>query len=39
MRKDSLAEYIINSKLQTFITATDMAGLDKIADNSQMIYI
>ena len=39
MRKDSLSEYIINSKLQTFITATDMAGLNKIADNSQMIYI
>ena len=39
IRKDSLTEYIINSRLQTFITATDMSGLDKIADIAQIIYI
>ena len=39
IRKDSLAEYIINSKLQTFITATDLSGLDRIAGISQIIYI
>ncbi len=38
-RKDSLAEYIINSKLQTFITATDIAGLDRVAQIAQIIYI
>lgn len=38
-RKDSLAEYIINSKLQTFITATDMSGLDKITGLAQVIHI
>ncbi len=39
IRKDSLAEYIINSKLQTFITTTDMSGLDKIATIAQIIYV
>lgn len=38
-RKNSLAEYIINSKLQTFITATDISGLDKIAQVGQIIEI
>ena len=39
IRKDSLAEYIINSKLQTFITTTDMSGLNKIATIAQIIYV
>jgi DNA replication and repair protein RecF len=38
-RKDSLAQYLINSKLQTFITATDIAGLEKIAHIAQIIEI
>ncbi len=37
--QDSLAEYIINSKLQTFITSTDMSVLDKIAEIAQIIYV
>ena len=39
MRKDCLAQYVINSKLQTFITATDMAGLNRITESGQIIYI
>lgn len=39
VHKSSLAEYIINSKLQTFITTTDMSGLDKIAAIAQTIYL
>lgn len=38
-RKDCLAQYIINSKLQTFVTATDMAGLERIAAVGQIIYV
>ncbi len=38
-RKKSLAEYIIKSKLQTFITATDLAGLDEIAKIAQIVKI
>ncbi len=38
-RKDSLAQYIINSKLQTFITATDLSGIDMISEIAQLVKI
>lgn len=38
-RKDYLAENLINSKLQTFITTTNLDGLAKIAKVAQIINI
>ena len=39
VRKSSLAEYIINSNLQTFITDTQLANLENFTNNSQTIHI
>jgi DNA replication and repair protein RecF len=36
-RKKHLANYIIDSKLQTFITTTDIVGLEELAKISQII--
>lgn len=36
-RKKYLAEYITSSKLQTFITATDIIGIEELAKNAHII--
>ena len=38
-RKKHLANYIINSNLQTFITTTDIMGIEKLADNAHIIEL
>lgn len=38
-RKDYLAENLINSKLQTFVTTTSLDGLEKIVKNAQLLSI
>jgi len=38
-RKKHLAEYITSSKLQTFITATDIIGIEDLAANAHIINL
>jgi DNA replication and repair protein RecF len=38
-RKNHLAEYIMRSKLQTFITATDIVGIENLASNAHIIEL
>ena len=38
-RKKYLADYIINSKLQTFITTTDIVGLEELANSANIRYL
>jgi DNA replication and repair protein RecF len=38
-RKNHLAEYIMQSKLQTFITSTDIVGIEYLAANAHIIEL
>jgi DNA replication and repair protein RecF len=38
-RKKYLADYIIGSKLQTFITTTDIVGIEELAANAHIIEL
>ncbi|MDG1436545.1 MAG: DNA replication/repair protein RecF [Rickettsiaceae bacterium] len=39
VRKKHLAEYIISGKLQTFITTTDIVGIEELAENANIIEL